>query len=117
MQPSANTVLFFVLVSYFLVTGGLIYDVIVEPPSMVCTYYLCRNLNMYRACVSNLDLLVQSLLQKSSGPQNQRVHIVLKPSKSAGAEGNVPNICGFELTHSLNIEMFNWKKNDFNFLS
>jgi len=29
--------LFFVLVSYFLVTGGLIYDVIVEPPSMGST--------------------------------------------------------------------------------
>merc|ERR1712223_61466 len=37
VQPSANTVLFFVLVSYFLVTGGLIYDVIVEPPSMGST--------------------------------------------------------------------------------
>merc|ERR1711976_628895 len=37
VQPSANTVLFFVLVSYFLVTGGLIYDVIVEPPSVGST--------------------------------------------------------------------------------
>ena len=37
VQPSANTVLFFVLVSYFLVTGGLIYDVIVEPPSIGST--------------------------------------------------------------------------------
>lgn len=37
VQPSSNTVLFFVLVSYFLVTGGLIYDVIVEPPSMGST--------------------------------------------------------------------------------
>ena len=31
-QPAASTVLFFVIVSYFLITGGLIYDVIVEPP-------------------------------------------------------------------------------------
>ncbi|KAJ8043830.1 Oligosaccharyltransferase complex subunit ostc-B [Holothuria leucospilota] len=33
-QPSAMTVYRIVLVSYFLVTGGLIYDVIVEPPSV-----------------------------------------------------------------------------------
>eukprot|EP00095_Tigriopus_kingsejongensis_P004635 maker-scaffold291_size219542-snap-gene-1.26 protein:Tk04635 transcript:maker-scaffold291_size219542-snap-gene-1.26-mRNA-1 annotation:"oligosaccharyltransferase complex subunit ostc-b" len=36
-QPSANQVLFMVLVSYFLVTGGIIYDVINEPPSVGST--------------------------------------------------------------------------------
>ena len=36
-MPSPNQTLFFVLVSYFLVTGGIIYDVIVEPPSMGST--------------------------------------------------------------------------------
>ena len=36
-QPAASTVLFFVIISYFLITGGLIYDVIVEPPSMGST--------------------------------------------------------------------------------
>ena len=36
-QPSSNQMLFLVLVSYFLVTGGIIYDVIVEPPSMGST--------------------------------------------------------------------------------
>ena len=36
-QPTSNEMLFFVLVSYFLVTGGIIYDVIVEPPSMGST--------------------------------------------------------------------------------
>ncbi len=36
-QPTANEMLFLVLVSYFLVTGGIIYDVIVEPPSMGST--------------------------------------------------------------------------------
>ncbi len=36
-QPSSNQMLCFVLLSYFLVTGGLIYDVIVEPPSMGST--------------------------------------------------------------------------------
>jgi len=36
-MPTANQTLFFVLVSYFLVTGGIIYDVIVEPPSLGST--------------------------------------------------------------------------------
>ncbi len=36
-QPSSTQMLCFVLLSYFLVTGGLIYDVIVEPPSMGST--------------------------------------------------------------------------------
>jgi len=36
-QPTANQTLFFILISYFLVTGGVIYDVIVEPPSMGST--------------------------------------------------------------------------------
>ncbi|KAJ7333560.1 hypothetical protein OS493_017098 [Desmophyllum pertusum] len=35
--PSAMVVFAFVLVSYFLVTGGIIYDVIVEPPSVGST--------------------------------------------------------------------------------
>lgn len=36
-QPSAMTVFFILLGSYFLVTGGVIYDVIVEPPSIGST--------------------------------------------------------------------------------
>nr|CAG4645911.1 EOG090X0H7R [Lynceus sp. MCZ IZ 141354] len=36
-QPSAMTVFSLVLLSYFLVTGGIIYDVIVEPPSIGST--------------------------------------------------------------------------------
>ncbi|XP_052093717.1 oligosaccharyltransferase complex subunit ostc-B-like [Mytilus californianus] len=36
-QPSAMTMFAFVLGSYFLVTGGIIYDVIVEPPSIGST--------------------------------------------------------------------------------
>ncbi|XP_068621458.1 oligosaccharyltransferase complex subunit ostc-A [Battus philenor] len=35
--PSAMTTFSFVLLSYFLVTGGIIYDVIVEPPSVGST--------------------------------------------------------------------------------
>ncbi|XP_077995722.1 oligosaccharyltransferase complex subunit ostc-B-like [Glandiceps talaboti] len=35
--PSAMVVYSLILVSYFLVTGGLIYDVIVEPPSVGST--------------------------------------------------------------------------------
>ena len=34
-------------------------------------------------------------IKESSGPQNQRVHLVLKASKSAGAKGDVPEVCGF----------------------
>ncbi|XP_056642361.1 oligosaccharyltransferase complex subunit ostc [Diorhabda carinulata] len=36
-QPSAMTMFAIVLASYFLVTGGIIYDVIVEPPSVGST--------------------------------------------------------------------------------
>jgi len=35
--PAPYTVFAFVLLSYFLVTGGIIYDVIVEPPSVGST--------------------------------------------------------------------------------
>ena len=35
--PNHDQMLFMVLLSYFLVTGGIIYDVIVEPPSMGST--------------------------------------------------------------------------------
>lgn len=35
--PSSTLVFAFVMVSYFLVTGGVIYDVIVEPPSIGST--------------------------------------------------------------------------------
>ena len=35
--PSAMFVFSLVLLSYFLVTGGIIYDVIVEPPSIGST--------------------------------------------------------------------------------
>ena len=38
-------------------------------------------------------------IKENSGPQNQQVHIVLKASKSAGANGDVPMICG--LVHPL----------------
>lgn len=37
VKPSAMIVFSFILLSYFLVTGGIIYDVIVEPPSVGST--------------------------------------------------------------------------------
>ena len=52
----------------------------------------------------NLDLRSADAgctIDKSSGPQNPRVHIVLKTSKSSGAKGDVPKIYRFLLTHSL----------------
>ena len=33
-------------------------------------------------------------IKESSEPPNQGVHVVLKTSKSAGAKGDVPKICG-----------------------
>ena len=36
-------------------------------------------------------------IEESSGPQNPRVSIVLKASKSAGAKGDVTKIYGFVL--------------------
>ena len=38
-------------------------------------------------------------IEESSGPQNLRVSIVLKASKSAGAKGDVPKI--YEFVHPL----------------
>ena len=50
-----------------------------------------------RAFVRNLDLRVQSFffIAEGSGPQNLWVPIVIRASKSAGAKGDVPKICGF----------------------
>lgn len=35
--PSAKTIFFFVITSYFLICAGIIYDIIVEPPSIGST--------------------------------------------------------------------------------
>ena len=47
-----------------------------------------------RECVRILDLRVQ-VHPVELMVSKQRVHIVLKASKSVGAKGNVPKICGF----------------------
>ena len=49
---------------------------------------------MGKECVRNLDLRVQ-VHPGELWVSKQRVHIVLEASKSAGAKGYVPNICGF----------------------
>ena len=49
---------------------------------------------VYRECVRNLDLRVQ-VHPGELWVSKQRVHIVLDASKSAGAKGDVPKICGF----------------------
>ena len=58
----------------------------------------CEPLSMahawYRECVRNVDLRVQ-VHPVELRSQNQRVHIVLEASKSAGAKGDVLKICGF----------------------
>ena len=53
-----------------------------------------RNLHLYRECVRNLDLRVQ-VHPGELWVSKQRVHTVLEASKSAGAKGDVPKICGF----------------------
>ena len=52
--------------------------------------------NMFspRECVRNLDLRVQ-VYPEELCVSKQWVHIVLEASKSAGAKGDVPKICGF----------------------
>ena len=52
--PSSWTIFAFILTTYFLVTGGIIYDVIVEPPRLFtnrwCILFLpCNNLNIFLA--------------------------------------------------------------------
>ena len=47
-----------------------------------------------RECVRNLDLRVQ-VHPGELWVSKQQVHIVLQASKSAGAKGDVPKICGF----------------------
>ena len=47
-----------------------------------------------RECVRNLNLWVQ-VRPGELWVSKQRVHIVLEASKSAGAKGGVPKICGF----------------------
>ena len=48
----------------------------------------------FRECVRILDLRVQ-VHPGELWVSKQRVHIVLEASKSAGAKGDVPKICGF----------------------
>ena len=48
----------------------------------------------FRECVRILDLRVQ-MHPGELWVSKQRVHIVLEASKSAGAKGDVPKICGF----------------------
>ena len=48
----------------------------------------------FRECVRNLDLQVQ-VHPGELCVSKERVHIVLEASKSAGAKGDVPKICGF----------------------
>ena len=49
---------------------------------------------LVKECVRNLDLRVQ-VHPGDLWVSKQRVHIVLEASKSAGAKGDVPKICGF----------------------
>ena len=57
----------------------------------LCIAQYCKHL---RECVRNLVLRVQ-VHPRELWVSKQQVHIVLKASKSAGAKGDVPKICGF----------------------
>ena len=57
-----------------------------------------KKMILYRECVRHLDLRVQ-VHPGELWISKQRVHIVLEASKSAGAKGDVPKICG--LVHPL----------------
>ena len=66
-MPSPWTIFAFILLSYFLVTGGIIYDVIVEPPSVGSTTdehghqrpvaFMPYRVNGEKKIVSVLDLI------------------------------------------------------------
>ena len=58
------------------------------------TWKKCPFISSCRECVRNLDLRVQ-VHPEELWVSKQRVHIVLEASKSVGAKGDVPKICGF----------------------
>ena len=64
--------------------------------NLKCDHYSSRE------CVRNLDLRVQ-VHPGELWISKHRVHIVLEASKSAGAKGGVPKICGF--MHSMAIRV------------
>jgi hypothetical protein len=71
-----------------------------------CQFF--QGLRLFKECVRNLDLQVQ-VHPGELWVLKQRVQIGLEASKSAGAKGDVPKICGIvhplhpSLTHSLPI--------------
>ena len=64
-------------------------NLIVSTLTLKCTYGKDYR-TIFRACVRNLDAVCA--IEESSGPQNPRVQIVLRASKSAGVKGDVPKI-------------------------
>ena len=65
--------------------------VVLQPKNLGNKWYVVlRN----RECVRNFDLRVQ-VHPGELWVSKQRVHLVLEASKSAGAKGDVPKICGF----------------------
>ena len=87
-MPSPWTIFAFILLSYFLVTGGIIYDVIVEPPSVGSTTdehghqrpvaFMPYRVNGEKKIVSVQDLLYDVLTFSRSvhhGGSGQQLHV------------------------------------------
>ena len=71
-----------------------LHDVCNRPARIEMNVPLQCPLHKSRECVRNLDLRVQ-VHPGELWVSKKRVHIVLEASKSAGAKGDVPKICGF----------------------
>ena len=75
----------------------ILFMILTRPfPLNLSFYYFIRSEYVVdsRECVRNLNLRVQ-VHPGELWISKQRVHIVLDASKSAGAKGDVPKICGF----------------------
>ena len=91
----------FLMVWKLFETGEIFY-IRSGPPRLARPFFLVQSIGNFdqfftpppRECVKNLDLRVQVHPGDLWVPK-QRVHIVLEASKSAGAKGDVPKICGF----------------------
>ena len=73
---------------------GKFFEKLLHRHSFIISFVASQIVIITRECVRNLDLRVQ-VHPGELRVSKQRVHIVLEASKSAGAKGDVPKICGF----------------------
>ena len=65
-----------------------------KPQDVKLANSMALHISICRECGRILDLRVQ-VHPGELWVSKQRVHIVLEASKSAGAKGDVPKVCGF----------------------